>query len=152
MFNVSVAWWELVLRGTVVYLVLLAIIRLSGKRTVGQFTPFDLLVIMLLGEAVSDSLTGGDESLPGGLVVAATLLLLNMFFGYITARYRKAADVIEGSAELIGRDGEIFLKRLEKSRVGIAEFEQALRAADCALEDMKYAFLEADGSISIMKK
>ena len=70
MWNLDVDWWELLLRGTVVYAALLVMVRLSGKRTVGQFTPFDLLVVMLLSEAVSDSLRGGDESITGGLIVA----------------------------------------------------------------------------------
>ncbi len=78
MFDMALPWWEFVVRGTVVYLVLLLMVRISGRRTVGQFTPFDLLVVMLLSEAVSNSLVGGDESLIGGLIIAAVLMGLKI--------------------------------------------------------------------------
>ncbi len=78
MLDISLPWWEFILRGVVVFCMLLLMVRLSGRRTVGQFTPFDLLIVMLLSEAVSGSLTGGDESLVGGLVIAATLVALNV--------------------------------------------------------------------------
>ncbi len=68
LLELSIPWWEIVLRGTVVYFVLLLLLRLSGKRTVGQFTPFDLLVLVLLGDAMQGSMIAGDESLPGGVM------------------------------------------------------------------------------------
>lgn len=152
MTDLAIPWWEFIFRASLVYLALLAMIRVSGKRTIGQFTPFDLLVIMLLSEAVSNSMSAGDESLLGGLIVAVTLIVLNVSFGYITARSRKAADMIDGAVVLIGKDGHIFEDVLKRNRVGIADVEQALREADCDLEEMHRIFLEADGSISIMKK
>lgn len=152
MFDMSLSWGELMMRGAIVYFALLIMIRISGKRTVGQFTPFDLLVIMLLSEAVSNSMSGGDESLIGGLLLASTLIVLNYSVGLVTSRSHKIADLIDGTAELIGRDGVLFKKKLARARVGIADVEQALREADCELSEMKCAFLEADGSISILKK
>jgi uncharacterized membrane protein YcaP (DUF421 family) len=152
MFDMQLPWWEFVVRGAAVYLVLLLLVRLSGKRTVGQFTPFDLLVVMLLSESVSNSLSGGDESLVGGLLIAGTLLALNLAVAFGTAHNRKIAEMIDGTAVLLGRDGRIFSKTLKDSRVNIADVEQALREADCDLQNMRFAFLESDGSISILKK
>lgn len=152
MLELDMPWWEFIVRGAIVYLVLLVIVRLSGKRTVGQFTPFDLLVVMLLSEGVSNSLTGGDESLVGGLLVAVTLVSLNIGVAVLTSHSRKAADLVDGTPVLIGRDGEIFADRVQKARVGMGDVEQALRESDCELEEMKYAILESDGTISIMKK
>jgi uncharacterized membrane protein YcaP (DUF421 family) len=151
MFDLDLPWWELVARGAIVYCALLAMMRLSGRRTVGQFTPFDLLVVMLLSEAVSNSMTGGDESLFGGLVIAATLLSLTVFFAYITSRSKKLEAIIEGSPVLIGRDGVFFDKVLKSCRLSQSDVEEALREADCARIHMKCAFLEADGTISIMR-
>ena len=74
MFDFDLPWWELIARGAIVYCALLAMMRVSGRRTVGQFKPFDLLVVMLLSESVSNSMTGGDESLLGGLVIAMALI------------------------------------------------------------------------------
>ena len=96
MLEMSHPWWEFILRASVVFVVLLVFVRLSGKRTVGQFTPFDLLVVMLLSEGVSNSLSGGDESLFGGLIVAATLIFLNLLLAFGSARSQKFSDVIEG--------------------------------------------------------
>src|SRR5688572_27762339 len=86
MFDLQASWWEFIVRATVVYLVLLVMVRVTGKRAVGQFTPFDLVVVMLLAEGVSGSLTAQDDSLPGGLIVAATLMVLDVVISYATAR------------------------------------------------------------------
>jgi uncharacterized membrane protein YcaP (DUF421 family) len=152
MLDMHLPWWEFVVRGAIVYFALLIMVRVSGKRTVGQFTPFDLLVVMLLSEGVSNSLSGGDESLIGGLLIAATLIALNLVIAYSTSRSRKIGEVIDGSPVLIGRDGVVFDDVIKKVRVGMNDVEQALREADCKIDRMAYAVLESDGSISIMKK
>jgi len=152
MFDFSLPWWEFIVRAAAVYLALMLMVRLAGKRTVGQFTPFDLLVVMLLSESVSNSLSGGDESLVGGLVVAATLMVLNTAFAVASARSRRVEEVTEGTPVLVGRDGAVFEQVLRRERVGIGEFEKALREADCELADVKCAFLETDGSFSILKR
>jgi uncharacterized membrane protein YcaP (DUF421 family) len=151
MFDMDLPWWEFIVRGAVVYIVLLAMVRLSGRRTVGQFTPFDLLVVMLLSEAVSNSLSGGDDSLVGGLIIAATLIVLNMVVALASSRSRKISDLVDGTAVLLGRDGKFFDKVVKEVRLGPSDLEEALREADCSLEEMQCAFLEADGAITIMK-
>jgi uncharacterized membrane protein YcaP (DUF421 family) len=151
MFNLELPWWEYMARGLAIYVALLVMMRLSGKRTIGQFTPFDLLVIMLLSEAVSPGLTGGDDSVAGGLIVVVTLVVLNLAIAFVTARNDKAAELIEGSAVLIGRDGRIFQHVIKRNHVAESDVEQALREADCPREKMKYAFLEADGKITILQ-
>jgi uncharacterized membrane protein YcaP (DUF421 family) len=151
MFNLDLPWWEYMARGLAIYVALLVMMRLSGKRTIGQFTPFDLLVIMLLSEAVSPGLTGGDDSVAGGLIVVVTLVVLNLAIAFVTARNDKAAELIEGSAVLIGRDGRIFQHVIKRNHVAESDVEQALREADCPREKMKYAFLEADGKITVLQ-
>src|SRR5262245_47759176 len=89
MLELRLPWWEFPVRAAIVYFVLLALVRRSGKRTVGQFTPFDLLVVMLLSEAVSNSLSGSDESILGGLLIAVTLVLLNASMGLLTSRSKR---------------------------------------------------------------
>jgi uncharacterized membrane protein YcaP (DUF421 family) len=127
-------------------------VRLSGKRTVGQFTPFDLLVVMLISEAVSNSLSGGDESLFGGLMIAATLIALNLLTAIIAARSPVGERWLAGSPVLIGRDGEFFNTVIRRNHIGQTDLEQALREADCDNSDMACAFLEVDGAISICKR
>lgn len=152
MFEFDVAWWELMLRALVVYVALLVMVRLSGKRTVGQFSPFDLIVVLLLGEAVAGSLTGGDESMPGGLLVVAVLMTLNAVAEAATAYSKKVEKVLEGSEVLLGRNGRIFENVLKSNLITRSAVEAALRQADVPLEEMDAAILEADGTISILRK
>ena len=152
MFDMQLPWWEFAVRAGVVYLVLLAMVRLTGKRTVGQFTPFDLIVVLLLSEAVSGSIAGQDESLTGGLIAAATLLLLNVLIAYASSRSKRFDTLVEGNPVLVGRDGVIYEDVLKRQRVTRSDVDKALREADCDLRDMRLAILEADGIINIMKK
>jgi len=152
MFDMDLPWWEFIVRGLAVYILLLIMVRLSGRRTVGQFTPFDLLVVMLLSESVSNSLSGGDDSLAGGLICAATLVAINSFIALLSSRNQSFEKFIEGSAILIGRDGVFFDKVVRKCRLSEADIEEALREHDCPRSEMKCAFLEADGEITILQK
>jgi uncharacterized membrane protein YcaP (DUF421 family) len=135
-----------------VYCVLLVLVRVSGKRTVGQFTPFDLLVVMLLSEAVSNSLSGGDDSVSGGLLIACTLIALNIGIGYLSSRNQRLATLIDGECVLLGRDGHIFTDVLKRARIAQNDVEQALREADVELAKAKCIFLEADGKITVLEK
>lgn len=152
MFDMSLPWWEFILRGVIVYCALLLLVRVSGKRTVGQFTPFDLLVVMLLSEAVSSSLSGGDDSVSGGLLIAATLIGLNITMGFLSSRSRKIATLIDGECVLLGRDGHIFKDVLKRNRIAESDVEQALREVDVELAKAKCIFLEADGKITVLEK
>jgi uncharacterized membrane protein YcaP (DUF421 family) len=152
MFDMSLPWWEFILRGVIVYCALLVLVRVSGKRTVGQFTPFDLLVVMLLSEAVSNSLSGGDDSIAGGLLLACTLIALNMTMAYISSHSRKLATLIDGESVLLGRDGHIYKDVLKQNRIAESDVHQALREADVALTDARCIFLEADGSITVLEQ
>ncbi|MBA4263705.1 MAG: hypothetical protein C0453_01365 [Comamonadaceae bacterium] len=151
MFALSVPWWELPVRVVIIYAALLVLMRLSGKRTVGQFTPFDLLVVLLLSETVTSGLVGHDHSITGALLAAATLVVLNLVVAMVIARSSTAQALVEGDAVLIGRDGHLFANVLQRNHVPRVDVERALREADCDLRDMKFAFLEADGGISILK-
>lgn len=151
MFDMDVPWWELVVRGLAVYLLLLVMVRISGRRTVGQFTPFDLLVVVLLSEAVSNSLTGGDQSLIGGLIVAATLVAINSVVALLSSRSQRFEKLVDGSAVLIGRDGVFFDRIVRQCRLSESNLEEALREHDCPRPEMKCAFLEADGEITILR-
>lgn len=152
MFEMDAPWWEYVARAMIIYIALMFMVRISGKRTIGQFTPFDLLVVMLLSESVSNSLSANDRSVLAGLVLSATLIALNVAFAALSARSTRLEHWMEGAPVLVGRHGEIFHEVLKRERLGLGELEKALRASDCTLAEMEYAFLETDGSVSIMKR
>lgn len=117
MWQLTVPWWELVLRATVVYALLLFLLRLSGRRTVGQFTPFDLLVVMLLSESVSNALTAGDESLLAGLISAATLMGWNTLAAVLTARNAAVHHLLDGEPVLLGKEGRILHQVLRRLHI-----------------------------------
>jgi uncharacterized membrane protein YcaP (DUF421 family) len=153
MFELAMPWWEFVLRAVVVYFILLAMLRLSGKRTVGQFTPFDLLVVVLLGTAVQNSLIGEDFSLLGGLLLAATLIACNWVVGFATARSRRVEKLVEGSPVLLARDGVMFEPVLRAQNISRKDIEEALR--DNSLPDVAGAALvtlEVDGTITVVPR
>ncbi|HEU4850754.1 MAG TPA: YetF domain-containing protein [Telluria sp.] len=152
MFEMSLPWWEFIVRAGAVYGVLLVMVRISGHRTIGQFTPFDLLVVLLLSETVSNALTGGDESLVGGLIGAATVMALNVVIAILTSRSALMTRIFDGHPVLIGRNGEFFPEVMKTCRLADADIEEALRESNCQRADMDYAFLEIDGKITILTK
>lgn len=151
MWQLDVNWAELLLRAVVVYAVLLVMVRISGKRTVGQFTPFDLLVVMLVSEAAGPAMVGGDPSMLSGLLVCALLIALNTLMGVLATRLPWAERLLEGEAVLIGRDGQILEAARTQHRISRNDIAAALRESDCALAQMRYLFLEADGKLSVCK-
>lgn len=153
LFGMENPWWEFILRAGAVYLVVLLMVRITGKRTVGQFTPFDLIVVVLLGESVGESMVGGDHSLVGGLILAATLLGLNWLVGFISAHSPKFDEIIEGRPVLVARDGELFHDVLLKQSLNVRDFEDAMRQANCNdLSKVELAMLETSGHITVVTR
>ena len=153
LFDLSMPWWEFVLRAAAVYAVLLVLIRVSGKRTMGQFTPFDMLLIVLLGNAVQNSLLGGDTSLGGGLLLAAVLIALNWCVAYATSRSQRAERLVEGVPVVLARDGKLFRSVLRRELVSEDDFDEALRQnGQMTLTDVRIALLETNGSISVVPR
>src|SRR5437016_9357764 len=118
---------EITLRTAVIYLVILLGVRLSGKREVGQMTPFDLTLLLLLSNAVQNAMTGPDTSLLGGVVAAATLLLLNYLFAEVSGVNRRFRRFVQGSPTLLIHDGQIISAHLAKEHVSADELHRALR-------------------------
>lgn len=153
LFDLAVPWWVFVLRATAVYAVLMVLIRLSGKRTMGQFTPFDMLLIVLLGSAVQNSLLGEDTSLAGGLLLAVTLVTVNWCVAFVTSRSSRAERVVEGVPVVLARDGQLFRSVLRRELVSEDDFDEALRQhGQMTLADVRIALLETNGSISVVPR
>jgi len=143
---------EIFLRTAVIYLVVLAGVRLSGKREVGQMTPFDLTLLLLLSNAVQNAMTGPDTSLMGGVVAAATLLLLNYLIAELSGGNRRFRKFVQGQPSLLVHDGTVIESHLAKEHVSMDELQRALREHGIAsCHDVALAVLEVDGSISCLK-
>lgn len=140
------------LRTATVYCVVLAGVRLSGKREVGQMTPFDLTLLLLLSNAVQNAMTGPDTSLAGGVVAAATLLVLNYFVADLSGANRRFRKFIQGEPSLIVHDGQVIEAHMAKEHVSMDELERAMREHGISdYHQVALAVLEVDGSISFMK-
>ena len=152
LFSLAMPWWEFVLRAAVVYAVLLVLVRLSGKRTVGQYTPFDMILVVLVGNAVQNSMIGDDHSLLGGVVLVTTLIGLNWLVGVVSARNRTLERLVVGEAVLLARNGEVYRRVLARHHISDNEFREALHEAGCTgVHEVRQAVLETDGRISIVK-
>jgi uncharacterized membrane protein YcaP (DUF421 family) len=153
MFNMSIPWWELVVRSLIVYAFLLVILRITGKRQVGQLAPFDLVLLLVLSNAVQNSMNGGDNSLVGGLISATTLIGLNYAMGYATYRNKRLEAMIEGRPEVLIHNGRLFEDVMAASQLTHHELEAALRQSGCAnIGDCHSAILENNGAISVVQK
>ena len=153
LFALAMPWWEFILRAVVVYAVVLGMVRLSGKRALGQITPFDVLLIVLLGNAVQNALLGEDTSLGGGLLLAATLISINYGVGWLSTRSRRVETLVEGEPILIARDGKVLDSVLKRELVTPADLDAAMRQQGClSIDDVALAVLEINGHITIVPK
>lgn len=151
MWNISVPWWELVLRSVIVYAFLLVLLRMTGKRQVGQLAPFDLVLLLVLSNAVQNSMNAGDNSLAGGLISALTLVGLNYFVGLATFSSKKVELIVEGRPEVLIHDGAIDAGVMRRAQITHHELEAALRQAGCiGQHEVKLAILENNGAISVI--
>ncbi|MDO5506510.1 MAG: DUF421 domain-containing protein [Pseudoxanthomonas suwonensis] len=151
LFMLSAPWWHYPLRATAVYVVVMLLMRLSGKRAVGQFTPFDLVLLVLVGTAVQNGLVGDELSLTGAFLLAGTLIALNWIVAYATSRWHGAEAIVEGVPRVLARNGVLFRDVLRAELVSENDFNEVLRVNDIAgLDQVALALLETNGEISVM--
>lgn len=153
MWKLAVPWWEIVLRGVIVYIFLLGLLRITGKRQVGQLAPFDLVLLLVLSNAVQNSMNAGDNSLVGGLISATTLVALNHLVGRATYRSKRMERLIEGRPQVIAHNGKVFEDVMAQAQLTRHELDAALRQAGCSsVAEVHYAMLENNGAISVTRR
>ena len=142
---------DVVLRTAVVYLFVVAAIRISGKREVGQMSVLELVVILVISDAVQNSMIGENTTLWGGLVAVVTLLSLDFAIKRAIGRSRRLRNVIEGEPRLLVRDGRLLQKALREEKIDANDVRAAIRSQGLTrVEDVRLAVLETDGSISVI--
>lgn len=152
LLKLSIPWWELALRSVAIYIVLLAGLRIFGKREVGQFTLFDLVFVLLVANAVQPAMTGPDSSLLGGVIVIFSLLAANFAIGRLDDIPFFHRLLTPKPAVLV-RNGRMLDRVMRKEGVTPDDVAMAMREHGVAkLEEVTLAELEADGSISIVTK
>ena len=150
MFELSVPWWELVLRSLIVYFALLFLLRITGKRQIGQLSPFDLILLLLNSEAVQNSIIASDDSLIGGLIAVATLIAANYLVGLATFKSRRLERAVDGRPQVLIHEGKIFEDVMRESKMTRKELDTALRHEGFfEISKIKLAILETNGEISV---
>ena len=153
LFQLSAPWWHFVLRAVVIYVMVMLLVRMSGKHTIGQFTTFDLVLVILIGNAVQNGINGGDNSLTGAAIMATTLVVLNYLVAVATARNRPLEKLVEGVPVVLARNGKLFKSVLLRELVSTSDFDEALRLNGVeSLDEVQLALLETNGSISVISK
>lgn len=149
----SVAWGELVLRATIIYVVFFIGLRIFGKREIGQFTVFDLVLILLIANALQPAMTGPDTSVTGGVVIIATLLLINRGLALLRSRFPVIDSLINPQPTVVARDGQWIEESIKKEDLSKEDVEMALREHGVEkVGDTRLVVLEEDGSISVVPK
>lgn len=144
---------QIALRTLIIYLVVLGAIRLTGKRQIGQMTPFDLVVLLLVSNAVQNAMTGPDTTVAGGGVAAATLLAANFCVARLRFSSGRIRSIVEGSPVVLIQRGKIEEQNLKREDITHEELMTSLREHDCrSSEDVELAMLEIDGSVSVIHR
>jgi uncharacterized membrane protein YcaP (DUF421 family) len=153
MFALAIPISELVIRAIVVYIFLLVILRVTGKRQIGQLAPFDLVLLLVLSNSVQNSMNGGDNSLVGGLISASALVALNYRVGYAIFKSKRLEAFVEGRPQVIIHNGRVFDEVMRGAKLTHHELSAALRRSGCTCaEEVQAAILENNGTISVVLK
>ena len=151
LFHPGTPLWEIALRSAIVYLAILLGLRLFGKRELGQMSIGDLVLILLIANAVQNAMVGVDVSLIGGLTAAFVLLVMNFLVVRVLGRTPFGERLLEGGPTLLVKDGRIMDQGLRREGVAREEVEMAIREHGIADETgVRAAYLEPDGTISVI--
>jgi uncharacterized membrane protein YcaP (DUF421 family) len=152
MFIPEAPWLALVVRAVVVYAFLFVALRLAGRRELAQTTTFDLILLLILANAVQNSINAGDNSLGGGLLSAAVLLALNWTVGWLVFRFPYLERLLLGRPLLLVRNGRLVERNLKRERITLDELRSALRKQGIdGVTYCKRAVLESDGTLTAVK-
>jgi uncharacterized membrane protein YcaP (DUF421 family) len=144
---------EIVVRTAVVYVFLVVVLRVSGKREVGQLSILELIVILVISDAVQNSMVGENTSLWGGLVAVLTLVAVDQTLNQLSRRSRRVRRALEGEPRLLIRDGRLLNRAIREEQIDVEDVRTAIRAHGLArVEDVRIAVLETDGSISVIPR
>jgi len=151
LFTLTIPAWDIALRTVIVYAVLLILLRLAGKREIGQMTAFDVVVILTIANAVQNAMVGPDNSLVGGLVAAVVLVALNYVVARLGLRSRIFKNALRGHPTLLVNHGQFVMPNLVREEIDPDDVVMAMREHGIDnVDQVKMAVLETDGSISIV--
>jgi len=151
MFVVQVPAWEIAIRTAVIYLVILVGLRVAGKREVGQLTVLDLVVLLLISNAVQNAMLGPDTSLIGGIIAVVVLLAMSVLLSQLRLRSQRLRRLVQGSPTVLVLHGEAIPDHMRREGLDEDTLLAALREHGVTdINDVEMAVLEVDGSISVV--
>jgi uncharacterized membrane protein YcaP (DUF421 family) len=144
---------DLVIRATVVFFFIFLVTRIAGRRELGSLQPFDVILLVVLGDLVQQGITQSDQSVTGTLIVISTITLLSVAVSWISFRSSRIRPVTEGEPLVLVQDGQIIERNLRRERLTRADLEEEARQQQVAsISDIRWAILERSGSISVIPK
>ena len=144
---------DIVLRASVIFLALYLVVRLMGKRELGQMTPFELIVLVVIGDLIQQGVTQNDFSLTGAIIAVSTIAFWALAFSWLSYLWPWAERLLEGEPRVIVREGEVLTANLRRNRLTIGEIESEMRLAGIArMSDVAWAILETRGKISFIQR
>ena len=153
LWHLSFPLWMFLVRAAVVYVAIIILLRLGGKRQVGQMGAGEFVAILLISNAVQNSMNGGDNSITGGLILATVIIALSLTVAYATYKSRKLEYLIQGTPTLLVHNGKVIEKHLHKEMLSMHELSALLRRQGIDdLNEVHAAILESNGFISVVKK
>ncbi len=153
MWKLAQPWWEFVLRALLVYGFLLVTLRLTGKRQVGQLAPFDFVLLLVLSNAVQNSMNAGDNTVAAGFILVGTLLGVNALMSWLTWRSKRTEILLEGRPQILVHHGVPDEAMLASERITRHELMAAVRQAGLVdLTEVQVAILETNGRINVIAK
>ena len=144
---------DLVLRATVVFFFIFLVTRIVGRRQLSDLEPFDLILLVVLGDLVQQGITQSDESVTGALIVISTIALLSVAISWVSFRFRSVRVLTEGEPIVHVHDGRPIERNMRRERITIEDIrEEARRAQVASIADLRWAILENDGNISCIPR
>lgn len=144
---------DIVIRASVMFALLFGLLRLMGKRELGQMTPFELVMLVVLGDLIQQGITHNDFSLTGATLAIATFAFWATVLGWVSYRWPRAERAIEGEPRVLIRDGAWIEANMKRDRLTRRELESEMRLAGIAcVRDVAWAILEPEGRISFIKR
>lgn len=143
---------ELIVRATVIYWILWFLLRAAGKRELAEMTPFELIVLIVMGDLIQQGVTQEDMSVTGAAISVTTIMLWTLVLSYLNFRSRKLAEVLDSAPAILVAHGTIDTEMLEIQRLTVDDLlDEARNNGIHRIRDVDYAVLEADGKISFLR-
>ena len=144
---------DIVARAAVMFFVLYVLLRIMGKRELGQLTPFELVVMIVLGDLIQQAVTHNDFSLTGAILAVSTFAFLAIAMSWLTYLSPRAEKLLDGEPRVVIRNGKLLKENLRRDRMTQSEVESEMRLAGIAtMDQVAWAILEPQGKISFIKK